>query len=188
MRNHLGYQAATARNANNVCHAGATRHRRGAPWPHQRIGDLETGSSSNYFGNSLAKEVAGDLRKFNGMETTGPWVGYAPTSQPVSSRPMIRSHASDRRFRQRSHKSTAAPAQSGKRNRNPEVNSLPGTTRRLLRISSVSVRKTKAPASSIHLDAGKPQPRPHASRRPRMKSALGRGFGAEMLIGPVSSR
>ena len=53
----------------------------------------------------------------------------------------------------------------------PNSSSRPGTTRRLLRISSVSVRMKKAPSSSIHFVAGSPTGTPTAARNARMKSA-----------------
>jgi len=56
-----------------------------------------------------------------------------------------------RRSRQRRHRSAAAARQVGKSNKKPDWRKWPGTTRRLLRISSVSVRRKKAPISSIHL-------------------------------------
>ena len=68
-------------------------------------------------------------------------------------------------------------AHSGTGTRNPTEAIELGTTRRLFRINSVSVRKNTAPISSIHFAAGKPQPIPHAARRVRINSALGMGFG-----------
>ena len=67
----------------------------------------------------------------------------------------------------------------------PRSSSRPGTTRRLFRTSSVSVRRKNAPISSIHRVAGRPTRAPQASRSARMNSALGSGFGAARLTGAV---
>ncbi len=89
--------------------------------------------------------------------------------------------------RQRRHKSAAAPAQVGKRNVKPESSKRPGTTRRLFKINSLSVRRKKAPTSTIQRVAGRPMRRPQAERSVRMNSALGRGCGAARLTGPARS-
>jgi hypothetical protein len=76
------------------------------------------------------------------------------------------------------HRAQSSPAASphlGYRNSKPEPISRAGTTYRLFKISSVSVRKKNAPISSIHLAAGKPIRAPHAARRLRMNSAFGNG-------------
>src|SRR5439155_26981257 len=89
--------------------------------------------------------------------------------------------------RQRRHKSAAASAHVGNRNSNPDAGSLPGTTLRLFRSNSVSVRITKAPTSSTHRAAGSPKPIPQASRSVRMNSALGSGCGEARFTGPARS-
>ncbi len=68
----------------------------------------------------------------------------------------------------------AAPRQSGYVNLKPCSSNRAGTTRRLFRMSSVSVRMKTAPISSIHLFAGRPKGTPQASRSIRMNSALGK--------------
>src|SRR5713226_2027013 len=88
---------------------------------------------------------------------------------------------------QRRHKSVAASGQVGNWNTNPDWSNRPGITRRLFSTNSDSVRKKKAPISSIHLVAGKPKPISHAARRVRMNSALGIGFGEARLTGPCNS-
>lgn len=70
---------------------------------------------------------------------------------------------------------------------NPCSRSLAGTTRRLLRISSVSVRMKIAPISSIHSRAGRPNGTPYASRSWRMNSAFGSGFGDATFTTPSMS-
>jgi len=59
------------------------------------------------------------------------------------------------------------------------------TTRRLFRISSVSVRIASAPISSIQFVAARPKRAPHASRSVRMNSAFGSGCGAATLTIPA---
>jgi len=59
------------------------------------------------------------------------------------------------------------------------------TTRRLFRISSVSVRMASAPISSIQLVAARPKRAPHALRSVRMNSAFGSGCGAATMTGPL---
>src|SRR5205814_977537 len=76
---------------------------------------------------------------------------------------------------------------SGNRNWKPASKRRPGTTRRLLRTNSDSVRISKAPISIIHPAVGKPMRIPHASRRARMKSQLGSGFGEARLTTPLKS-
>ena len=61
---------------------------------------------------------------------------------------------------------------------------MPGTTRRLLSSSSVSVRMKKAPISSIQMAAGRPSFAPQASRRALRNSRFGIGLGAHMLMAP----
>jgi hypothetical protein len=65
--------------------------------------------------------------------------------------------------------------------------SAPGITRRLFKISSVSVCRKNAPTSSINGVAGKPKVTPAADRKALMNSELITGFGAARLIGPSSS-
>src|SRR5262249_53198224 len=86
--------------------------------------------------------------------------------------------------RQRRQRSAAASAHIGNRKANPVSSSRPGTTRRLFRINSVSVRKKNAPISSIHSAAGRPTRLPHARRRVRMNSSFGTGLGEARLTGP----
>jgi hypothetical protein len=85
------------------------------------------------------------------------------------------------------HRSRAASVHAGKWKLNPDSCSLRGTTRRLFKINSVSVRMKTAPISNIHDVAGSPNRIPHASRRVRMNSALVTGYGAARLIGPFIS-
>ena len=54
----------------------------------------------------------------------------------------------------------AAAAHIGNSNANPDSNNRAGTTRRLFKTNSVSVRTSKAPTSSIHRVAGSPNPAP----------------------------
>ena len=68
-----------------------------------------------------------------------------------------------------------------------EVEESCGVTRRLFRISSVSVRMKTAPTSSIHRLAGKPMGVAHAFLKSRMNSAFGKGFGDAMFTTPVTS-
>jgi len=84
-------------------------------------------------------------------------------------------------------KSEAASDHIGNWKMKPDCNNRPGTTRRLFRISSVSVRRKKAPTSSIHLAADRPNFIPHAARRVAMNSALGTGLGEARLTGPSNS-
>ena len=65
-----------------------------------------------------------------------------------------------------------------------------GTTRRLFRISSVSVRRNAAPILGIHSRVGRPNGTPQASRSRRMNSAFGSGFGEATFAGSpsISSR
>src|SRR5262245_36006357 len=73
--------------------------------------------------------------------------------------------------RQRAHKSRAASVHVGNSNLNPESNKRPGTTLRLFRTNSDSVRIKNVPISSSHRGDGKPIRMPHASRNVRMNSA-----------------
>ena len=87
----------------------------------------------------------------------------------------------------RAHRSRAASRHSGYLKSKPCSSSRAGTTRRLLRISSVSVRMNKAPSSSIHVVEERPIRAPHARRSSRMNSAFGRGSGAAMFTAPARS-
>src|SRR5262249_36477513 len=89
--------------------------------------------------------------------------------------------------RQLATKSAAASLHSGKSKRNPYRRKRPGTTRRLFRSNSVSLRSKKAPSSSIHCEAEKPKPVPHASRSFRMKSEFSMGPGDATLTTPSIS-
>lgn len=84
-------------------------------------------------------------------------------------------------------RSRAEASHSGKSKLKPDSKSLPGTTRRLFRISSVSVRMKNTPISSIQAVAGRPVGVPHAARKVRMNSAFGTGLGAARLTGPSNS-
>lgn len=86
-----------------------------------------------------------------------------------------------------SQRSLAASLQFENSNLNPYSSSLRGTTRRLLRMSSVSVRMSTAPISSIQFRAGNPNGTPYASRSRRMKSAFGRGLGDATFTMPSTS-
>ena len=111
-------------------------------------------------------------------------------------RPLVAGYAhSHRDDRHREHKSRTASRHSGKSNTNPDSSNRVGTTRRLFRISPVSVRMSTAPISNIHLVAGNPifgrMPPPaltHAFRNARMNSALGSGFGDARLTGRTTHR
>ncbi len=72
--------------------------------------------------------------------------------------------------RHRLTKSFAAAVHSGNWNSNPDCNSRSGATRRLFRMSSVSVRRKIAPSSSIHVLVGRPNGAPQACRKIRMNS------------------
>ena len=90
-------------------------------------------------------------------------------------------------FLQASHRSRAASGHARNWNSKPDCSSRPGVTRRLFSTSSVSVRRRKAPISSIQDVAGRPNEIPHACRSARINSAFGSGQGAETLIGPSTS-
>jgi len=70
----------------------------------------------------------------------------------------------------RATRSRAACGQARNSNSNPDARSRAGTTRRLFSRSSVSVRRTNAPASSIHEAAGRPTRTPPSARPPRPRS------------------
>src|SRR6478609_1797084 len=84
-------------------------------------------------------------------------------------------------------RSIAASRQSGKENAKPLSSRRVGTTRRLLRINSVSVRMNSAPISSISRFAGRPIGTPAAWRSSRMNSRLGSGLGAQTFTTPANS-
>ena len=69
----------------------------------------------------------------------------------------------------------------------PLASNWPGTTRWLLMMSPVSVRRKSAPSSSIHSVAGKPKGTPHNSLKRRIISAFGSGFGAAKFTGPLNA-
>ena len=77
--------------------------------------------------------------------------------------------------------SANALSMSGNRNWNPAATRRPGTTRRLLIISSVSVRRRKAPTSNIQRVAGSPTRTPHSRRNTRIMSRFGIGFGRSQV-------
>src|SRR5439155_633294 len=85
----------------------------------------------------------------------------------------------------RAQRSRAASSQDAKRNVNPLLSNRVGTTRRLFRINSLSVRMRKLPSSTIHVVAGKPSDAPAARRSVRMKSALPSGNGDVMFTAPA---
>ena len=72
----------------------------------------------------------------------------------------------------------------GARRRSPASSSRPGTTRRLLSSSSVSLRSAKAPTRPSTCVAGRPGRRPQAPRSARIRSRCGTGSGAARLTGP----
>src|SRR5699024_3235647 len=76
-------------------------------------------------------------------------------------------------------------ASRGCRNSYPAASSRSGSTQRLLRISSVSVRRPIAPSSSIQRGVGTPIRTPRLSRTVRMSSALSTGWGEERFTGPA---
>src|SRR5690348_4159038 len=76
---------------------------------------------------------------------------------------------------------------SGNSKLNPAANNREGTTRRLFNSNSVSVRKKNAPTSSIQRAAGNPMRTPHSSRKIRMNSPFGSGFGAQRFTAPENS-
>src|SRR5947199_8380052 len=77
----------------------------------------------------------------------------------------------------RSDSSRAASGHVAKSKTKPLCGRLPGTTRRLLRTSSVSVRMKNAPISSIQFVGAIPKGTRSASRIARMNSVYGSGFG-----------
>ena len=81
-------------------------------------------------------------------------------------------------------RSPAASRHVGNRKEKPCRSNRPGMTRRLLRISSVSVLRKMAPSSSIQRIAGRPNRIPHAFRRVRINSAFGNGSGAQRFMAP----
>ncbi len=92
-----------------------------------------------------------------------------------------------RSFFRRSHSSLAALFHFGNSNSNPDLSNRVGMTRRLFRTSSVSVFMKNAPTASCHSNAGSPKGMPYASRKIRMNSLFGKGFGDAMLTGPETS-
>ncbi len=86
----------------------------------------------------------------------------------------------------RATRSCAASGHVGYANWNPASSKRPGTTRRLLRTNSDSVRSRYVPTSSIHLVAGRPARAPHAFLRMRRNSRFGSGFGEARFTAPVS--
>src|SRR5690242_13923498 len=83
-------------------------------------------------------------------------------------------------------RASRASSSRGNRNSKPAAISLPEMTRRLLMISSVSVRRKNAPASSIQWLAGKPIDIPHILRNARIISALVTGLGAARFTTPLT--
>src|SRR5436190_1988448 len=83
--------------------------------------------------------------------------------------------------RDRVTRSAAAVGHSGKSKRKPASMSRRGMTRRLFKISSVSVRWKNAAISNIHLVAGKPIRAPQAARSAAMNAAWGSGQGEARL-------
>ena len=95
-----------------------------------------------------------------------PHTGTAHAAVAVVEDHGIRVHAAlgtRRASRHRRQRSSAASGQFGKEKENPAAESRPGTTRRLFRISSVSVRRKNAPISSIHASRAGRLALPHAS-------------------------
>ena len=84
-------------------------------------------------------------------------------------------------------RSRAASGHLENSNVKPASSNLRGTTRRLFSTSSVSVRRTNAPISAIHLLAGKPMGTPKAARNAAMNSPWGSGPGAAKLTAPSRS-
>ena len=98
----------------------------------------------------------------------------------------------ERKAFHRRHRSRAASRQPGNRNLKPSSSSRRGTTRRLFRTSSVSVRMKIAPSSSIQRGR-EAHGMPDASRSARMNAAFGSGWrrkvhGASIVLGSISQR
>ena len=79
------------------------------------------------------------------------------------------------------------PASRETRTRSRRRSSRPGTTRRLLSISSVSVRRKNAPISAIQFVAGRPMRVPQAARSAAMNSRCGSGIRRGEFTGPLRS-